>query len=577
MRKNHTKTIIVIVIFIIESVLWFVFATVDEGNLKSALLGILTSLNASIIFYVLSEYVFSDPDSHKQEMHDEFAGLHADLKDLSNVMTNANEIINNGLVSVRQKDFYDVQHEFWHGVLDDAESGLDFAGYTLSSWFKREYEQKFTETITRLVNNGKLVRIIMLDPKGKTAIAIDEQIEGKIKNKLDRSDRKFRELYSKISPEKKQFLDIRYASNCIIPYMYIRNDNNTIISPYMFVSSSRKSFLTVFKKVSSYSDYFANDFALLFDKLDPAPWIEKTCMQIEKTCIQKVEKKITQNAYSGHGWSFEDTIKYIFTIKGNLVEAGFFIHYCDKNKSSIIKHVIELSTSYGCPMKCKFCASSNINGISSLTSSELNDIFTYIYKEHNLSSANLVVLTLTGTGDYFYNHDLVMPFLSKITYQNIAITVSSVCWTPDTLLMASEIKQLRNIQITYISADKEKTTRLIPHLKNVNWSFEDAIHFISNSSLSCFRINYLMIDGVNDSDDDFKNFISMISEIKNKLIVRISKLNETRASQKNSVRPADAERLKSLCNQLNDMNISAYIFCSEVNDNMNCGQLITEQ
>ena len=98
----------------------------------------------------------------------------------------------------------------------------------------------------------------------------------------------------------------------------------------------------------------------------------------------------------------------------------------------------------------------------------------------------------------------------------------------------------------------------------------------ANSSIRNLRINYLMIKGLNDNCEDFKRFVDLVDCIKNKVTIRISKMNNTIDSKKNNLMPPDINSLFELRDYLLKKGFNVYVFYSMIDDNMNCGQLITE-
>ena len=56
----------------------------------------------------------------------------------------------------------------------------------------------------------------------------------------------------------------------------------------------------------------------------------------------------------------------------------------------------------------------------------------------------------------------------------------------------------------------------------------------------------------------------------------LSKLNETVASNRNNLLSPDIDRMRELKCKLDENGFKSYLFYSAQNDNMNCGQLITE-
>ena len=76
--------------------------------------------------------------------------------------------------------------------------------------------------------------------------------------------------------------------------------------------------------------------------------------------------------------------------------------------------------------------------------------------------------------------------------------------------------------------------------------------------------------------DDVSRFIRLVDGIKDKITIRLSRLNETGATKDNHLVPPDCVRLGEINEQMKSAGLQSYIFYSENNDNMNCGQLITE-
>lgn len=293
----------------------------------------------------------------------------------------------------------------------------------------------------------------------------------------------------------------------------------------------------------------------------------------------KLKEKITvENRYSGSNWNFEKTTKYIFEIDGGEVEAGYFEHYRD---DVFIKSVIEMPQSYGCPTKCRFCASAAITDFISLDDETLKDIFLYVYTDNRLAEQNYVLLTMTGMGDIFFNFDNVKKFLVSIQgFNNLTLTLSSCLWNKELLKKAEElggIIPIRNIQITYVTDRKEQLVKIVPFYHNNEYNFRDLIQYIKDSDKGYYRVNYILMKNINDGEEDFYRFSEKLKEISDKVTVRISKLNETGATRRNNLFPAGLDDMQRFQNILQNEGLNSYAFYAYKNDNMNCGQLITER
>ena len=293
-----------------------------------------------------------------------------------------------------------------------------------------------------------------------------------------------------------------------------------------------------------------------------------------------IKKRIkVENQYSGSNWNFEKTTKYIIEDGENLLEAGYFEHYREKD---LVKVAIELPVSYGCPAKCRFCASSAIKVFHPFEAQLLVELLDYIYEENQADKQPYVLLTMTGTGDLTFNFHNVSDFLKQAVqkYNNIHVTLSSCMCNAEYLERVDELSKdipIRNIQITYISDREDTLESVVPAYRHRPPNFDEVLTYLSSHPTKrYFRINYILIEGVNDSEEDFERFAERIQTVKDQVCVRISKLNETMATKRNHLKTTPIEKLKQFQEKLSSYNIDSYVFYAKNNDNMNCGQLITE-
>jgi adenine C2-methylase RlmN of 23S rRNA A2503 and tRNA A37 len=293
---------------------------------------------------------------------------------------------------------------------------------------------------------------------------------------------------------------------------------------------------------------------------------------------------ICENEYSGSDWSFETTKKYVFEIDSLHIEAGFFVHYKDKTKNKIKKYVIELPSGFGCAMKCKFCASSMLQSCCDVISdNQLFKLFEYIYYDNKLNDIEIpshkLLVTFTGIGDYYFSSKSIMGFVTLAKAYNFSITLSSCYWTKPLVSKTIEIDKykhvkIRCLQMTYISHDKTLVERLIPYYRNLEYDIESLVDFIQKVEFRKFRINYLIVKGINDDKDSINKFIDIFSKVKHKIKVRIAKLNKTPATVYNELTPVSIVQMENINEKLIAEGFDSYCFYSHKNDNMNCGQLL---
>lgn len=291
-----------------------------------------------------------------------------------------------------------------------------------------------------------------------------------------------------------------------------------------------------------------------------------------------------EGKYQTCNWNAEKTYKYVFQLGNNYIESGCFIHFANEEMTHYSEHVIELSSSIGCAMKCAFCASSEIKNIRTLTAHEIFDMFYYIYQDQvqQFSKPPKLMISFLGIGDLFYTMDSVLSAMEMIFKidNNILFNLSSCFWTQE-MLNKLKLSGLENnsktIQATYVVSKNEIVRNLIRGLPTVTYDFQKIItNMVNTFTQRIIRINYLVIRGVNDSTEDFYMFANILKDINTRVIVRISKLNSTTAANTNNLLPSDIPKMTELMEILENNNIEAYLFYSYQDDKMNCGQLITE-
>ena len=291
--------------------------------------------------------------------------------------------------------------------------------------------------------------------------------------------------------------------------------------------------------------------------------------------IRLIDKIKNENQYSGSDWNYEITYKYIFEIDNILIEAGQFYHYYnDLGKLTLKKEVIELPSSSGCPIRCSYCASSYIKKCQVLSANQIVEVFEFIYN-NNVVYDHMLLVTMTGIGDYTLNYENIDKAMLVINskYRNIVFTISSCIWNKESIARAEELAKqvnIRAINITYVTHDSTIINKLIPYYKKQDYNISKTMLLFENSSLNNLRINYVMINEINDNDNDFDLFVKYMGNLKERVVVRISRMNITHASRKAELLPPDLERMNAFKKHLEKFGFKAYMFYSLQDDNMNC-------
>ena len=193
----------------------------------------------------------------------------------------------------------------------------------------------------------------------------------------------------------------------------------------------------------------------------------------------------------------DGTIKYLWKLRdGNCVES-VFMQYHHGN-------TVCISSEVGCPMGCKFCASTIGGLVRRLEPSELLDQVLFSQLDSGLPISNIVLM---GIGEPLDNFDNVMRFLELVNSpdgMNIGMRHISL----STCGLVDKIEKLaeRNLQLTLSvslhSPDDESRSKIMP--VNRRWPVDTLLaacrdYFAKTGRRISFE--YTMIDGVSDSPE----------------------------------------------------------------------------
>ncbi|MCL2638072.1 MAG: 23S rRNA (adenine(2503)-C(2))-methyltransferase RlmN [Oscillospiraceae bacterium] len=284
-----------------------------------------------------------------------------------------------------------------------------------------------------------------------------------------------------------------------------------------------------------------------------------------------------------HDFTFE-SIKIIEKSScPNAVKLLFGLHDNNAIEAVLMRHdygnALCISTQVGCNMSCAFCQSGQRDAAPKTArgaGNKIRDLFAYemvlqlLEAEKNLGE-KISRVTLMGIGEPLDNLENVMDFINIIGHPHgldIAprhITIST-CGLPK-LDELSEISC--NLAISLHAPNDEIRSRIMP--VNSAYSIEKIIAF-SRTRKKKTTLEYIMLSGVNDSDDCAHELADLVRGIN--CYVNLIPYNETSLSFARS----SAERIKSFYSILIQSGIRAVVrkeFGGELK--AACGQLRAER
>ena len=193
----------------------------------------------------------------------------------------------------------------------------------------------------------------------------------------------------------------------------------------------------------------------------------------------------------------DGTIKYLWRLRdGNCVES-VVMQYHHGNTACI-------SSEVGCPMGCKFCASTIGGLVRRLEPSELLDQVLFSQLDSGLPISNIVLM---GIGEPLDNFDNVMRFLEIVNSpdgMNIGMRHISLstCGLVDKIEQLAERDLQLTLSVSLHSPDDESRSKIMP--VNRRWPVDTLLsacrdYFAKTGRRISFE--YTMIDGVSDSPE----------------------------------------------------------------------------
>ena len=204
--------------------------------------------------------------------------------------------------------------------------------------------------------------------------------------------------------------------------------------------------------------------------------------------------------------SKDGTIKYVFDVlDGNAIETVLMSYHHG--------YSICVSSQIGCKMGCKFCASTGINFIRSLTSGEIVEQIIAVEQDQNIRISNVVFM---GIGEPLDNYDNVVNAIHIINNPkglNIGarhISVSTSGLVPKIYQLADENIQC-TLSISLHATNNEKRSGMMP--VNNAYPIEELIQACKDYIAKTNRrisFEYALAKDSNDNLDDAKELVKLL-------------------------------------------------------------------
>lgn len=266
------------------------------------------------------------------------------------------------------------------------------------------------------------------------------------------------------------------------------------------------------------------------------------------------------------------TKKALITFQDNLKIETVLIRHKDGRATVCV------SSQVGCPLGCVFCATGEMGLKRNLETNEIIEqvLFWQRYlRNSNNETRKITNVVFMGMGEPFLNYNNVMEAIKFINDENRFnigarhISVSTSGLIKEINQFAKEKFQI-NLAISLNASNDKLRSKLMPinnkyPIKELMFAVEN---YINNNSRKVM-FEYLMIDGVNDSEYYAKELVELMDHPL--YVVNLIRYNQTKKYKPSSSRAID--KFKHILQRAGINVIQRYNFGSDINSA--CGQLNT--
>jgi len=241
------------------------------------------------------------------------------------------------------------------------------------------------------------------------------------------------------------------------------------------------------------------------------------------------------------------------------------------------KQTFCVSTQVGCAMGCAFCLTGKMGLIRHLTATEIAGQVRLLARATALLDKPFNIV-LMGMGEPLHNYDETMKALRMLNQKEgfdmhpKRVTLSTVGLVPMMDKLAQE-DLMPNLAVSLHASTEETRRSIVPPTKK--YSLQDIIDACKRFPLSKRRrimFEYVMLAGVNDSDEDARKLVKVLAGVKAK--VNLLPLNAAPGIP--FERPSD-ERINAFAKILAGRGLMVSVRKSRGRDiRAACGQLIVE-
>lgn len=273
----------------------------------------------------------------------------------------------------------------------------------------------------------------------------------------------------------------------------------------------------------------------------------------------------------------DGTSKYVIKLDdGSLLECScLYLPYRTN------KQVFCLSSQIGCIADCKFCENSAFSFRRNLSEDELFSQVVIMKREVEIKKGEYFDISFMGIGEPLFNLRSILNTTNKLVEKEKRlgrVNISSIGIPPKIKELGDilEIEKYNvHLQISLNASNDDLRKELMPIAASIS-AIEQifvALEFYQEVTNDRCCINYILLDGINDSVENANELAKLIKG--RNLYVKLTNLNETKVSNKNGLRKSGKKKCLIFYKELKEKGLEVKMFHGNGLDvHASCGQTI---
>ncbi len=278
--------------------------------------------------------------------------------------------------------------------------------------------------------------------------------------------------------------------------------------------------------------------------------------------------------------SADGTLKFLFrTREGYNIESVLIPSEARDDQDEPKRRTLCLSTQVGCPLDCKFCATASMRLKRNLTAGEILEQFLQVEAHAGQKITNIVFM---GMGEPMLNFDNVFgaiailtdPANELVSAQHITVSTSGL---PEGIRKMADNGERVKLALSLHALTNKLRSELMP----INRRFDisqvmDAVEYYYRKTRRPVTYEYILFDGINDTDEDVRRLARIARRVPSKVNVipfhDIEFTNPTGISAR--LKPTTREKFDEFIGKLRDAGVTVMVRSSSGEDiDAACGQL----